>query len=346
MWNHIELIRIFKNKLPFPIKILLIELLFYTQSIFYYLFPKYINKKDDKRTIYFLLSTDYSNLGDHAMSFASILLLKKICPDFEIIEITVNDTIKSFKYIMKSIKKGDIICLKGGGNIGIQYFREEKIRRKIIKKFKRNKIIIDIYNSNNNLMLLLRDVNSFKLLHNEILNSYLTTDIVFYLKDYFNTENKNKKYYSICMRNDVEGIYTEKFKEELVQSIKYKFSNVVSFDTIKDYFIPLEERENELHKVWDMITMSKVVVTDRLHGMIFSYLLHTPCVVLKTYNYKLIGQYDWLKESNSISMITDSKIEKILNTIEEVEDVSDFNLEIINNKVIELENLIRSFIYE
>ena len=39
---------------------------------------------------------------------------------------------------------------------------------------------------------------------------------------------------------------------------------------------------------------ARLVVTDRLHGMIFSAITGTPCVVLSNYNHKVRGTYEWI----------------------------------------------------
>ena len=64
--------------------------------------------------MYILLSTDYPNLGDHAMSYAQIKFLKERFEDYELVEITVNQVLKYLDYIKKVIKPEDVITLKGG----------------------------------------------------------------------------------------------------------------------------------------------------------------------------------------------------------------------------------------
>lgn len=337
MWNHISIIRKIKSMLPFRIKFIFIKIIYMFQSIIYSFFNKRITPIGEKN-IYFLLSTDYSNLGDHAMSYASIKFLLDTYPGYEICEVTVNDTLKVLYSLKRIIRENDIICLKGGGNIGIEYFREELIRRKIIKIFNKNTIVIfpqtayfpdtklgqcelektiNIYSENKKVLLFLRDRYSYELLHNRINNCYLVPDIVFYLGDSI-FKNQKKEKYSVCLRRDIEGVLSQENKEQIIHTLKEFVDDVDEFDTIKDYFIANKDREKELKNIWSKVESSKLIITDRLHGMIFAYLLKTPCIVLGTYNYKLIGQYEWIKDSNSIYFcngdINDlyKKIKKIL----------------------------------
>lgn len=40
---------------------------------------------------------------------------------------------------------------------------------------------------------------------------------------------------------------------------------------------------------------AKLVVTDRLHGMLFAAITGTPCIVFSNYNQKVSGTYEWIK---------------------------------------------------
>ena len=122
------------------------------------------------------------------------------------------------------------------------------------------------------------------------------------------------------MRRDVEGIYSEEDKKMIYSLVKNNYGEVIITDTITEYLIPITERENELYKMWNLFNKSEIVVTDRLHGMIFAGLLGVPCIVFKTYNHKLIGQYEWLKHLEYIKLI-ECNAESIKKTIKELEDV-------------------------
>lgn len=189
MLNHIALVRWIKKKIPFWLRILLIRVVINIQNLLYIkLHFKRVVYGEGKK-IFVLLSTDYSNLGDHAMTYAQIKMLTQRYPDYDIYEVLVNDTMKCLRSIKEHCTKDDIITLKGGGNVGVQYFREELIRRKIIKYFPNNKIImfpqtvyfpdtkfgnkefnntINIFNSNKNFYAFLRDKNSYDKLSRKV----------------------------------------------------------------------------------------------------------------------------------------------------------------------------------
>ena len=324
MWNHIKFIRFIKKHIPFNLRIFLIRYLVFIQGFIYNLFPKKGTWGKEKK-IFVLLSTDYSNLGDHAMTFAHIKLLRETLPDYAVYEVLVGDTLKSLKSIKKCIGDNDIITLKGGGNIGVEYYREELIRRIIIRMFPNTRIVmfpqtiyfpdtefgekefkktISVFNGHTDFHAFFRDKISYDMIASHLTcYKYLIPDIVFSLKRINIADNKRHGA-MICLRQDVEGIYSDKDKEIVSRILRTEFNNEVTYtDTIKDYKILTKDREKELIEIWQAIGNSELLVTDRLHGMIFATLLGTPCIIFNTYNHKLRGQYEWVKDLNYIYCI-------------------------------------------
>lgn len=48
---------------------------------------------------------------------------------------------------------------------------------------------------------------------------------------------------------------------------------------------------------------SKLVITDRLHGMVFCAISGTPCIAFSNYNHKVKGTYDWIKDLDYIKYV-------------------------------------------
>ncbi len=340
MWNHIKFIQKLKSILPFGLKLLIIRILVVGQYIFYSIFPQRFEIGDNsKRKIYVLLSTDYSNLGDHAMTYAHIKMLKENFPEAEIIEILVSDTLKKIKYLQSIIGENDVLTLKGGGNIGLEYFREELYRRILIKKFTENKIILfpqtvyfpdtpkgnkefkktmSIFKDHPQFYTLIRDEISYEMVNKYLKERlFLTPDIALSLGNL--NINKDRQGVTICLRDDKEGIYSREQKEMIMSSAKSYYKKLTITDTITNYSISIAQREKELYKIWNLFSASELIITDRLHGMIFAAITSTPCIVLGTYNHKLIGQYNWLKHLNYIKF-TNYDSDKIISLIVELND--------------------------
>src|SRR5699024_12301584 len=103
-------------------------------------------KKNYRRAtgkVVFVLQTPiHTNIGDHAIAQAQINFINKRFPKCILIEVNqsfLNEFCDEFK---KIIRPDDIITLIGGGNMGDQYINEELYRRKVVKTFLDNKIIV------------------------------------------------------------------------------------------------------------------------------------------------------------------------------------------------------------
>ena len=57
---------------------------------------------------------------------------------------------------------------------------------------------------------------------------------------------------------------------------------------------------------WEEFKHARLVITDRLHGMIFSAITGTPCVALNNSNGKVGFEYEWLKNLPYIGFVDDS----------------------------------------
>lgn len=303
---------------------------------------KLINTRKQDR-IYVLSIPYHGNLGDQAIAYAQVEYLKSIEPHGAIIEIYMPDVKFFLKIIQRVIKPHEKICIHGGGNMGNQYKIEEETRRKIIKAFPHNPIVSfpetiyftkdqegmkelklteKIYNQHGSLTIVGREKISYECMKKSFPNNnvILTPDIVLYLnKQDITLERKN---IFVCLRSDVEGIISQEVKADLINRIKENYQAVEIGDTVVKRDIKNEDREVELEKIWNQFRQSKVVVTDRLHGMIFAAITGTPCVVLNNYNHKVAGEYEWIKGLDHIRLLNKVDTEDILHEVNELYEYS------------------------
>lgn len=288
---------------------------------FFYNYKNY--KKRHKNRVYLIGTTNHNNLGDHAISYAEILYCKKNLAEYQLVEVTDKDFYKHLLCLYRYITPNDLIFLHGGGNMGIEYYYHEVIRRKIIRHFIKNIIVIfpqtidfghtrkgaaelrksaRIYNNHKKLCLLTREKYSYdiaKKYFNQITN-YLIPDIVLSLDQQKAFISVNlRDYILICLRNDCEKNISNDQKKWIIANLK-SIGNCRFIDMIIDRDLSTQDREVALVNHWEIFCGAKFVVTDRLHGMVFSFITGTPCLVLPNYNYKVSGTYEWLKEYPSI----------------------------------------------
>ena len=67
--------------------------------------------------------------------------------------------------------------------------------------------------------------------------------------------------------------------------------------------ISTEEQNKIIINKLNQFKSSKIVITARLHGMIFSALTEIPCIVFFNNNHKVIGVYQWIKELPYIQLV-------------------------------------------
>lgn len=281
-------------------------------------------KRNEKPLIFLLATPNHGNIGDQAIAIAEMEFLHNELSDFNVIEISFNEYLFSKSVISNWIKDDDTICYHGGGNMGIQYFECEEVFRDIIKRFPNNKIVSfpqtiyygnsdkginefeeskKIYNAHSHLTLTARETVSYEIMKNAYTNCdiILTPDIVLY-----HTEKKGsvRNGALTCLRSDVEKTLKDADQKYIFGKLEKEFPFIKKSDTIvsKEY-IATQERENVFENKLQEFRDAEVVVSDRLHGMVFAYLTQTPCVIFSNYNYKVAGVYEWIKENDFIKFV-------------------------------------------
>ena len=296
--------------------------------------PSYpLLSKNDLKVIV-TLAADYGNLGDIAITYAQTKFLKEHFPDRQIITVHVKDTYM-LNILKKSIGPDDIITIIGGGNMGDVYESYEGRRRYIIHLFPNNKIIsfpqsidfrtkkslnksVKIYSKHQNLHIFARETKSFELMRTSFINNYLylVPDIVFYLNKVMPTFHRDG--IILCLRNDIERSISKNQWASLVTSIEGKYQNIQYYDTFIGDFQKGKE-DVELDNIWSAFKKAKVVVTDRLHGMIFCAITNTPCIVLPNSNHKISSTYyKWLDHLKFIIYIEHFDEKQIVEHIDSI----------------------------
>lgn len=296
---------------------------------------KFISYRNDKK-IFFLMTPTYGNLGDQAIDIATMKFFADEFSEFKIIRVALEDTYANMKAIENVIGREDLVFLQGGGNFGNLYLEVERARRFIVKKLEKNKIISmpstvtysenrkgrrelkksqKIYNNHKSLILIAREKYSyeFQLKNFSCCKSILNPDMVFYLWNGLDDAKRNGLL--LCIRADQESSIT-KNRSILISQIYKNFEDVMITDTQLSRGIDEKVKCAEVQSALRFFAAKKVVITDRLHGLIFSIITNTPCIVLPSLDKKIPGTYMWVNELEHISMIDTADISKIEKEIE------------------------------
>ncbi len=282
-----------------------------------------------RKKIYILNAPIHGNLGDQAILSAEIKMLNDTLRDYKVI-VVANILCVYCSGILKRLVKDSPICIHGGGYLGDLWPKEDKVVRKLLREFKNNKIVFfpqtlcsknvekyfdevrPIFELNDSLIFFGRDKYTYDCLSKNIKNKvYYSPDIVLY--EDFSLYTKEDKII-LCLRRDHERTMTEKERYRLLSAVK-EYNYVLS-DTVINKRVSARNRKKELNKILKNIGSSKLLITDRLHGMIFAYLTKTPCLVFNSMSPKVLGVYKWLEKSNYIILHNNRK--KIENEIKEI----------------------------
>lgn len=132
----------------------------------------------------------------------------------------------------------------------------------------------------------------------------LMPDMVLSLDEY--REKTVRKGCMVCLRSDHEKTRTPEQEEKLVEQVRNLFGADIRFsDMCIDRRVSPEERRAALDAKFDEFRASELVVTDRLHAMIFSAITGTPCIVVDSKSPKVRGCYEWIRHLDYIRFADD-----------------------------------------
>ncbi len=269
---------------------------------------------EKKKRVFILGTEEFGNLGDHQINISITDFIKKHLPNVYIKEVSIPEFQKNKYLLKKHIKPDDIIILPGGGNTGDEYPKAQKSKEEISQLFPENKKIVFpqtisfsqsdsltqaqkdaalAFSKERNVVFAAREQFSFEYAQNHFdCKTILVPDIVLFEGKQTNEKRENKVL--LCLRNDVES----KLKDTGVASIKKIVSEfgakIEHFDTQLEYSISKNQRDSFLKATFKLWSTSSLVITDRLHGMVFSAITGTPCIAFANYNHKVKGVYDMI----------------------------------------------------
>lgn len=279
---------------------------------------KYIKFPFGKKA-YVVGTPDYTNLGDSAIAIAEMSFLNNCgFTKNRVKELTQNEY-KLLKGKSTYISHKSPVCGIGGGNMGNVWRGEEIFRYGLLDDFSDNNIIIfpqtvhfidceekkaDIdksvkyYNGKNRLTLVAREKVSYEFMkamypETEIL---LTPDIVLFADmNTFGVESHKRQGALLCLRSDIEKSLSDDECIKIEKLMKKNNLYIKKTDMYSNVEITKDNRFDCVRSKMEEFVKSNLVITDRLHGMVFAAITGTPCIVLSNYNHKVKGTYEWIK---------------------------------------------------
>ncbi len=266
----------------------------------------------------------HGNLGDHAIYLAEKQFFEENYPDKCIVEIPTMNLKRNINKFKSIVEKEDCFFITGGGFIGSLWKWEQRSVNTVLLNFSDNPIVIfpqTVYFSPDKESMLiefkkliadckkiefcLRDKKSYKYVkENRMISEdriHFMPDIVTYLK--YEGDINERKDVLFCMRDDKERVSNSKL-DEVCNYIVDKNISIDKTDTVVIEDLDYTKREKYVKNLLKVFAKHKLVVTDRLHGMIFAVITGTPCIAFDSLSKKVTGVYNaFLKEIDYVVCI-------------------------------------------
>lgn len=276
-------------------------------------YPIIKQKKLNPDSVFYVLIPEHGNIGDQAITIATKIFLDNL--GIKYIEITDKILFELNSYGFLNFFNNRVIIVHGGGNLGTLWYHVEDVLRNIIKSNNKSDIIclpntmfyedseygknefensIKVYNEHPSLHLFAREKISYVAMKNAYRNVYLVPDMVLSMD--FTKEKLLRKGCLLCFRNDLEKTISDEIICKIEDFAKKYFVDISFTDMCVDKKINCDNRYEEFFNKINEFKSSELVITDRLHAMIFCAITETPCIVINSLSHKVKGCYEWIKD--------------------------------------------------
>lgn len=291
-------------------------------------------KKRNLKTAFLIMTPEHENIGDHAIAYAETELLEQLGIDY--VEITGKQLEELRSYNLLGILDAKPIFLQGGGYLGTLWKDSEVLFRQILQANPDAKIMlfpntiyyepdeegraffensVVCYNNHKCLHLYAREKTSYDLMSRYYKNVKLIPDIVLSLNKC--TLGTTRSGCVVCLRSDCERTRSAEEETIIYQQARNLFHEKVAMsDMVAAECIPVEKRKAVVEEKLAEFSSAELVITDRLHGMIFCAITGTPCIVLNSKSPKVKGCYEWVQHLEYIRFVEDvSQISQVYQQI-------------------------------
>lgn len=272
--------------------------------------------------VFLVFTPEHANLGDHAIAYAEKQMFDRLNISFYEVTGAQLYTLRHYKFL--KVLNHASVFVSGGGNLGTLWPEIESMNRSLIEELADATICIlpnsiyyedspdgqrelqksiEIYNRHPRLYLYAREKLSFSLMQSIYRHVKLSPDMVLSLTPAL--EQGERAGCLICMRDDVERTVSEDDFKSICEMAAAYFEKVSFTNTVLDHNVSVQDREAELNKKFQEFSRAELVITDRLHGMIFCAITGTKCIVLSGKSPKIQGCYEWLRDLGYITFVDD-----------------------------------------
>ena len=230
------------------------------------------------------------------------------------------------------IRENDILFVCGGGWFGSLWRHNEIAAQNILKHHRDNRVIVfpqtvfytsdstggrnleydkNFFQKMKHLNVFVRENVSYEFIVNNNLFanaqiSCIPDMVLSYSVSEIKNSNVQREGVLICLRNDIEAVLQFADQNYIVDKV-LKYGEKVKFISTNDPYDPvsLTQRKNVITQLLMDYSKAKMVITDRLHCMLFAAITGTCCIAFDNRTQKVKGVYHWIQEENYIEVIND-----------------------------------------
>lgn len=310
-----------------------------------------------QKTAYLLATPTHNNVGDLAIVVAEERFLKK-CGYEKVVNIIMGDCWESPRCLARLLPRKALVCLQGGGNMGDIYL-DETLRRILIPLLSGHEILlfpvtffyrstaegiaeketsVPFY-SRENITIAAREETSYQVMRELYpkANLLLTPDIVLFMGAQVFNEDRDGILF--CFRDDQEKALSNRDIEKLRKNLESRGLSCQMTSMIYYRHIEAGMWEEVVREKMREISSARLLITDRLHGMIFAALTQTPCIVFGNNHHKVLGVYQWIKKLDYVQFV--SSVDEAFAWAQQMYDLDKCKFEFDYNAFSELRDIIR-----
>ena len=148
----------------------------------------------------------------------------------------------------------------------------------------------------------------------------------------------------LVLRDDEESCLTAPVKSGLTAVLSKRISTISTTDTMAQNVDVINDvnRMSLLNEKWAEFSEADLVVTDRLHGMLFAILTERPCLVFANNNHKIESTIStWLQDTERIKLVNTRSMQAIEKVIDDLKWQSKDDLRELEQKYVPLKKVIQ-----
>lgn len=272
------------------------------------------------------LAADYGNLGDVALTRALLRFAAAQLPSHQPVLLPAGRVYRDLRGAALASGPEDVVAIVGGGNMGDLYPDLEEARVRVVRAFPRNRIIsfpqsMEFSDSRAGRRVLRRSSMAYAA-HPRLEIFARDDESLLRMRDAFPATKVSLAPDTvlsmagpvapsrdiplmICLRQDKEAGITTRRRAEILSALTLLAPGALVTDTLVDGpRLDYHAYDRRLDVLLAQFARSRCVVTDRLHGLIFSVITGTPCVIIENSNHKIRAIVrSWLRDTPSVCLL-------------------------------------------